>query len=93
MNNCLQILDSGILFYYNRQGGIAMPRGRRSYTLEEELEIMNNEIANTEEKLKQLKAKKVVLEERIKKANLEELDEIIKSKGLSFDQVRELLDK
>lgn len=70
-----------------------MPRGRRSYTLEEELEIMNNEIANTEEKLKQLKSKKVVLEERIKKANLEELDEIIKSKGLSFDQVRELLDK
>lgn len=70
-----------------------MPRGRKSYTLEEELEIMNNEIANTEEKLKQLKAKRVVLEERIKKANLEELDEIIKSKGLSFDQVRELLDK
>lgn len=70
-----------------------MPRGRRSYTLEEELEIMNNEIANTEEKLKQLKAKRVILEERIKKANLEELDEIIKSKGLSFDQVRELLDK
>ena len=69
-----------------------MARGRRSYTLEEELEIMNNEITNTEEKLKQLKAKKVVLEERIKKANLEELDELIKSKGLSFDQVRDLLE-
>ena len=70
-----------------------MPRGRRSYTLEEELEMMNNDIANTEEKLKQLKAKKVVLEERIKKANLEELDELIKSKGLSFEQVREMLDQ
>lgn len=69
-----------------------MPKGRRSYTLEEELEMMNNDIANTEEKLKQLKAKKVVLEERIKKANLEELDELIKSKGLSFDQVRDLLE-
>ena len=70
-----------------------MARGRRSYTLEEELEILNNEMANTEEKLKQLKAKKVVLEERIKKANLDELDELIKSKGLTFDQVREMLEQ
>ena len=70
-----------------------MPKGRRNYTLDEELEMMNRNIDETEEKLKQLKAKRVVLEERIKKANLEELDELIKSKGLSFEQVREMLEQ
>ena len=46
-----------------------------------------------ESSLKEMKQAKKDLEEQIKQARLAELDEIISEKGLSFDEVKELLNK
>ena len=46
-----------------------------------------------ESSLKEMKKAKKDLEEQIKQARLSELDDIISEKGLSFDEVKELLTK
>ena len=46
-----------------------------------------------ESSLKEMKQAKKDLEEQIKQARLAELDEIISEKGLSFEEVKELLSK
>lgn len=68
-----------------------MPRGKRTYTLEEQLERITNEIENMESSLKQLKSAKQEIEAQIRQSRLAELDELIILKGLTFDQVKDRL--
>ena len=71
-----------------------MPRGRKkALTPEEQLEKLVSEIEETENKLKELKAKRKELEEAIKMNRVVELEEFISSRGLSIDEVKELLEK
>ena len=70
-----------------------MARGRKSLTLDEQLVKITTEIENMENSLKEMKKAKKDLEEQIKEARLAELDEIISEKGLSFEEVKELLNK
>ena len=65
----------------------------------EDVEARNHEdlvslvVHNMELSLKEMKQAKKDLEEQIKQARLAELDEIISEKGLSFEEVKELLSK
>ena len=70
-----------------------MARGRKSLSLDEQLEKITAEIENMESSLKEMKKAKKDLEGQIKQARLAELDEIISEKGLSFEEVKELLTK
>ena len=70
-----------------------MARGRKSLTLDEQLAKITTEIENMESSLKEMKQAKKDLEEQIKQARLAEMDEIISEKGLSFEEVKELLSK
>ena len=69
-----------------------MARGVRKLTLDEQLQKITEEIENMEDSLKEMKKAKKELEEQIHQNKLEELDELISEKGLSFDEVRELLE-
>lgn len=69
-----------------------MARGRKpSLSLDEQLEKITLEIENMEVSLKELKKAKKELEEQIKQTRLIELDDIISEKGLSFEEVKEML--
>ena len=68
-----------------------MARGRKSLSLDEQLEKITEEIDNMESSLKEMKKAKKDLEEQIKQARLAELDEIISEKGLSFEEVKKML--
>ena len=70
-----------------------MARGRKSLSLDEQLAKITAEIDNMENSLKEMKKAKKDLEEQIKQARLSELDDIISEKGLSFEEVKELLSK
>ena len=71
-----------------------MARGRKAaLTLDEQLEKITTEIHKMETSLKEMKQAKKDLEEQIKQARLSELDDIISEKGLSFEEVKELLSK
>ena len=70
-----------------------MARGRKSLSLDEQLAKITTAIENMELSLKEMKQAKKDLEEQIKQARLAELDEIISEKGLSFEEVKELLNK
>ena len=70
-----------------------MPRGKKNLTLDEQLEKITTEIENMEKSLKEMKKAKKDLEDQIKQARLSELDDIISEKGLSFEEVKELLNK
>ena len=50
-------------------------------------------VHNMETSLKEMKKAKKDLEDQIKQARLAELDDIISEKGLSFEEVKELLNK
>ena len=68
-----------------------MARGRKSLSLDEQLEKITEEIDNMESSLKEMKKAKKDLEDQIKQARLAELDEIISEKGLSFEEVKKML--
>lgn len=71
-----------------------MARGRKAaLTLDEQLEKITTEIDKMETSLKEMKKAKKDLENQIKQARLSELDDIISEKGLSFEEVKELLTK
>ena len=70
-----------------------MPRGKKNLSLDEQLAKITTEIDNMESSLKEMKKAKKDLEEQIKQARLSELDDIISEKGLSFEEVKELLSK
>ena len=61
--------------------------------LYEQLEKVISEIETEEIKLKELKNTKKELEEQIKSNRIKELDEFISSRGLSIEDVKELLEK
>ena len=89
---CLQILQKVILFYMKiNKGDFIMARGVRKISLDEQLNRITDEIENMEESLKEMRKVKKELEEQIRQNKLIELDEIISQKGLSFDEVKELL--
>ena len=69
-----------------------MARGKK-LSLDEQLVKITTEIENMESSLKEMKKAKKDLEEQIKQARLAELDDIISEKGLSFEEVKELLTK
>ena len=69
-----------------------MARGKK-LSLDEQLAKITTEIENMESSLKEMKKAKKDLEEQIKQARLAELDELISEKGLSFEEVKELLNK
>lgn len=70
-----------------------MARGRKNYTLEEQLDKITVEINNMESSLAELKAAKKEIEKEIKAKRLEELNTLIEASGMSFDEVKELLKK
>lgn len=66
-------------------------RGRKSYTLDEKLQIVTENITKTEECLCKLKEEKKQLEIQIKEQRLLELDKMISESGKSFEEVKGLL--
>ena len=70
-----------------------MPRGKKNLSLDEQLAKITTEIDKMETSLKEMKKAKKDLENQIKQARLSELDDIISEKGLSFEEVKELLTK
>ncbi len=70
-----------------------MARGKKNLSLDEQLAKIDTEIANMENSLKEMKQTKKDLEEQIKMGRLAELDELINSKGLSFEDVKNMLEK
>ena len=70
-----------------------MARGKKKLTLDEQLAKITTEIESMESSIKEMKKAKKDLEEQIKQARLAELDDIISEKGLSFEEVKELLTK
>lgn len=71
-----------------------MARGRKpALSLDEQLIKITSEIENMENSLKELRQAKKNLEEQIKQNRLAELDELISAKGLTFDEVVEMLNK
>ena len=70
-----------------------MARGRKkALTLDEQLEKIISEIEETEERLEELKDKREELEEQIKMNRIAELDDFISSRGLSIEEVKEILE-
>lgn len=71
-----------------------MARGRKkALTLDEQLKNVISELEETEGKLKELKKQKEELQSQIKMKQVEELNDFISSRGLSIDEVKELLEK
>ena len=70
-----------------------MARGRKNYTLEEQLDKITAEINNMESSLAELNAAKKEIEKEIKAKRLEELNALIEASGMSFNEVKELLKK
>lgn len=68
-----------------------MARGKKSLSLDEQLEKITAEIDNMESSLKEMKKAKKDLEDQIKQARLAELDDLITEKGLSFEEVKKML--
>lgn len=64
---------------------------KRRLTTEEQLNKTINDIAETEIILQELKELKIQLEEELNHKRLEELDELIKNSGKSFDEIKLLL--
>ena len=69
-----------------------MARGRKKLSLDEQLEQIIIEIQNTENSLNEIKQKKKELEEKIKQQQLNELNDLIAAKGLTFDEVKRMLE-
>lgn len=69
-----------------------MARGRKpALSLDEQLIKITSEIENMENSLKEMKQTKKDLEEQIRQNRLTELDELITAKGLTFEEVANML--
>ena len=68
-----------------------MARGRKTLSLDEQLEKITNEIENMESSLKEMKQTKKELEEQIRQARLAELNDLINERGLTFEEVKKML--
>jgi peptidoglycan hydrolase CwlO-like protein len=68
-----------------------MARGRKSYTLEERLQNITDEIDSLDAKIKELKKEKKNLEDQVRQERLVKLDELMTERGLSFEDVEKKL--
>ena len=68
-----------------------MARGRKSLSLDEQLEKITTEIDNMENSLKEMKRTKKELEEQIRQEKLSELNDLINERGLTFEEVKKML--
>ena len=68
-----------------------MARGRKTLSLDEQLEKITTEIENMENSLKEMKQTKKELEEQIRQAKLSELNDLINERGLTFEEVKKML--
>ena len=68
-----------------------MARGRKTLSLDEQLEKITTEIDNMENSLKEMKRTKKELEEQIRQAQLSELNDLINERGLTFEEVKKML--
>ena len=68
-----------------------MARGRKTLSLDEQLEKITTEIENMESSLKEMKQTKKELEEQIRHAQLSELNDLINERGLTFEEVKKML--
>lgn len=68
-----------------------MARGRRIYTPDEKLEMINAEINECEERLKTLKEQKKQLEQEIHDKELAELDSLIRASGKTIGDIKLML--
>ena len=68
-----------------------MARGRKSYTLEERLQNITDEIESLDAKIKELKKEKKNLEDQVRQERLVKLDELMTERGLSFEDVEKKL--
>lgn len=70
-----------------------MARGRRKQTatLEEKIVEITSEIENMESALKALKAERKDLENQLRVKELDDLDKLMKEKGISFEKLREMI--
>lgn len=70
-----------------------MARGRKSYTTEEKIELVNALIAELTDKLKEAKAELKELEAIKEQEDLKALKDLIAESGKSIDEVKEMLNK
>ncbi len=68
-----------------------MPRGKKNLTLDERLVQVTNEIEQIDNYLKELKKTKKELEEQINQMQLSELNNLIIEKGLSIEELKQML--
>ena len=70
-----------------------MARGRRKQTatLEEKIVEITSEIENMESTLKALKAERKDLENQLRVKELDDLDNLMKEKGISFEKLKEMI--
>lgn len=70
-----------------------MARGRRKQTatLEEKIVEITSEIENMESTLKALKAERKDLENQLRAKELDDLDKLMKEKGISFEKLKEMI--
>lgn len=70
-----------------------MARGRRKQTatLEEKIVEITSEIENMESTLKALKAERKDLENQLRVKELDDLDKLMKEKGISFEKLRAMI--
>lgn len=68
-----------------------MARGKKNYTLSEQLEMTNTEIVETEDKLKELKERKTDLEKQIEQQEITELYSVVKQSGKTIDEIKAIL--
>ena len=70
-----------------------MARGRRKQTatVEEKIVEITSEIENMESTLKALKAERKDLENQLRVKELDDLDKLMKEKGISFEKLKEMI--
>lgn len=68
-----------------------MARGKKTYTLEEKLEIVCKDVENTKMCLEKLETEKSELESQIKQQRLDEIDKLMTQNGKTFDDVMAFL--
>lgn len=68
-----------------------MVKMKKNATLEEKLEFYNEAIVKAEEELKSLKAAKKGIEQEIKDKELSDLQNLMKEKGVSIDELKKLI--
>lgn len=68
-------------------------RTRRTFTLEEKLDRINEQIFEKEESLKKLKEQKKQIEKEIHDKKMAELEQLITGSGMTLEQIKELIEK